>query len=80
MVPIDTCQCCLFNNSNVKIDAYIQRKASHCFMSGLEVCIAATRHKLSSLKISRSVDLINVGNEISRLIDMIYVEESHKDR
>uniref|UniRef100_A0A0K0FGW4 Uncharacterized protein n=1 Tax=Strongyloides venezuelensis TaxID=75913 RepID=A0A0K0FGW4_STRVS len=45
-----------------------------------EESIAAARHKLSSLRISRSVDLINVGNEIARLIDMIYVEEFHKDR
>uniref|UniRef100_A0A0N5BED9 Helitron_like_N domain-containing protein n=1 Tax=Strongyloides papillosus TaxID=174720 RepID=A0A0N5BED9_STREA len=45
-----------------------------------EESIAAARHKLSSLKINRGVDLINVGNEISRLIDVIYVEESHEDR
>uniref|UniRef100_A0A0N5BLW9 Peptidase A2 domain-containing protein n=1 Tax=Strongyloides papillosus TaxID=174720 RepID=A0A0N5BLW9_STREA len=45
-----------------------------------EESIAAACQKLLSLKINRSVDIINVGNEKSRLVDVIYVEESHEDK
>uniref|UniRef100_A0A0K0FNQ1 PRE_C2HC domain-containing protein n=1 Tax=Strongyloides venezuelensis TaxID=75913 RepID=A0A0K0FNQ1_STRVS len=62
------------NNDYVRLVDYLKHNYTG------EECIAAARHKLLSLRISRSVDLINVGNEISRLIDMHYFEESHEGR
>uniref|UniRef100_A0A0N5C531 RNA-directed DNA polymerase n=1 Tax=Strongyloides papillosus TaxID=174720 RepID=A0A0N5C531_STREA len=45
-----------------------------------EESLAAARQKLMNLKLNRSSELVTVGAEISRLIDVVYSGESHRER